>query len=115
MLPNWSIVGTFISTSKSIAMTRKEQLANLKKIKQLREYVDDLMNDLTTQYPQPDGRQYLYGEVITLQRINRAIADYNHCVRQRNEYIATTNRRVESLKFKDTLSYDRYRTIKRSR
>lgn len=65
---------------------RSDKINNLKEIKFLIDYIQDLEHSIKTQYPQPNGNIYLYGLVITRFRVNEAIRRYNYEVTLRKSY-----------------------------
>lgn len=67
-----------METMTNITPAQKASLT--RDIKSMLVYITDMNNECRTQYPQPNGLQYLYGEPITVRRMNEAIIEYNNLV-----------------------------------
>lgn len=64
-------------------MTPAQKTQLTKDIKQVKLYIHYMIDQCRTQPPQPNGIIYLYGEPITLVRLNDAIIEYNKLVKLR--------------------------------
>lgn len=64
--------------------TAATKRAATKEIKLTKEYFCDLVNEVLTQHPQPNGYIYLFGEVITRRRVREAAQDLTNAINYRN-------------------------------
>lgn len=70
-------------------LTKSEKIQNTKNLKEVKNHLIDMDNEIENQYPQPNGKIFLHGSPITVSRYNESIKEYNQYAMIFNEYAKT--------------------------